>query len=532
MTRIPQCLTRALTAALLCAGVFLGPVSVRAAGVVAGACGEAELEAALAGGGAVSFDCGATPVVITITREKLVATDTVIDGGGRVTLRGTGSTRLLRTADGTYTTQNGVTKLVRVTLKNITLDNGVTTDQGGAVRVGFWNQFTAQNVTFTNNRATKDSAQCDGGGALFIGGGSTALIESSAFSGNRANNGGAINSLRTNLSIRSSTFEDNHATHTDRINGFGDCGGGGAVYVDGARNPEAGGPQPLVISQSRFRANTTNNHGAGLFVGLYPNEAITIERSLFDRNITSKAASMASSGTGGAIWYGSATGSANNALFTLRDSTLTGNQAVGQGGGLWTSAAATISNVTFHANRTEDASQPADDWRRGNGGALAVNNNAAVSVTNATFAANYAGFNGGAIAGKTVTLRNTLFAGNTAGWSIAIMQHCTDALTDGGNNMQWPPKNPNPNYWNETNCTAAIRLADPRLGSLAENGGDTPTIAPAPGSPAIDAGNPASCSGADQRGFTRIGPCDIGAFEVGGQAFQATTFVYLPRTQR
>jgi predicted outer membrane repeat protein len=155
-----------------------------------------------------------------------------------------------------------------------------------------------------------------------------------------------------------------------------------------------------------------------------------------------------------------------------------------------------------------------------------------VTVTNATFADNYAGFNGGAIAGKSVTLRNTLFANNTSGWSIAIMQHCTDALADGGGNIQWPPKNPNPNYWNETNCTAAIRLADPKLGPLQDNGGDTPTRAPAADSPAVDAANPAVCPGADQRGYTRSGACDAGALEVGGQPFQADSFVYLPQTLR
>jgi hypothetical protein len=507
------------------------PPMAHAAGVVAAPCTEAELASALAGGGTVTFDCGPGPTVITVTSEKVIAADTTIDGGGTVTLRGSGATRVLRTVDGTYTTQTGVTKVISLTLANITIENGVTDGQGGGVEVGFWNSFTARNVTFRDNRSTKDDEQCAGGGAIFIGGGSTALIEGSVFTGNRASNGGAINSLRSNLTIRDSRFEDNHATHSDRINGFGDCGGGGAVYIDGARNPESGGPRPLVISGSRFIANTTNNHGAGLFVGLYANEAIGIERSLFDGNVTSKSASLGSSGTGGAIWYGSATGSANNAVFTLASSTLANNRAVGQGGGLWTSAAASVTNVTFYANRAEDTTI-ADlyDWRRGNGGALAVNNGAAVSVNASTFAGNFAGFNGAAIAGpNSVTVRNTIFANNTSANGWGIQQHCTNAFPGGGN-IQFPDRTTS--NWNDYNCGATIRIADPQLGPLADNGGDTPTMAPGVGSPAVNAGDPATCPGADQRGYTRSGPCDVGALEVGGEPFAASEFVYLPISQR
>jgi len=79
---------------------------------------------------------------------------------------------------------------------------------------------------------------------------------------------GAINSLRTNLTIIDSHFDSNHATHTDRINQFADCGGGGGLYIDGARGPESGGPLPTVIQGSSFTNNTTNNHGGGLFAGL------------------------------------------------------------------------------------------------------------------------------------------------------------------------------------------------------------------------------------------------------------------------
>lgn len=57
--------------------------------------------------------------------------------------------------------------------------------------------------------------------------------------------------------------------------------------------------------------------------------------------------------------------------------------------------------------------------------------------------------------------------------------------------------------------------ADPLLGGLQNNGGQTDTLALQPGSPALDAGTNAGCPATDQRGVSRPqGPtCDVGAFE-------------------
>jgi hypothetical protein len=56
-------------------------------------------------------------------------------------------------------------------------------------------------------------------------------------------------------------------------------------------------------------------------------------------------------------------------------------------------------------------------------------------------------------------------------------------------------------------------VADPLLGSLADNGGPTLTHALLAGSPAIDAGDNAVCPATDQRGVARDAACDIGSFE-------------------
>jgi hypothetical protein len=58
--------------------------------------------------------------------------------------------------------------------------------------------------------------------------------------------------------------------------------------------------------------------------------------------------------------------------------------------------------------------------------------------------------------------------------------------------------------------------AAPMLGALANNGGETDTLALQPGSPAIDAGTNVGCPATDQRGVSRPqgSACDIGAFEL------------------
>jgi hypothetical protein len=71
------------------------------------------------------------------------------------------------------------------------------------------------------------------------------------------------------------------------------------------------------------------------------------------------------------------------------------------------------------------------------------------------------------------------------------------------------------------NRTGNLIGVDPRLGLLQNNGGPTSTHALLPGSPAIDAGNPAkpgsgypACQPNDQRIRPRSDRrCDIGAFE-------------------
>ncbi len=59
-------------------------------------CTESALDAALAGGGTITFNCGAGQAVLTLGTEKVIAQNTVIDGGGLVTISGRHATRVFK----------------------------------------------------------------------------------------------------------------------------------------------------------------------------------------------------------------------------------------------------------------------------------------------------------------------------------------------------------------------------------------------------------------------------------------------------
>jgi hypothetical protein len=168
----------------------------------------------------------------------------------------------------------------------------------------------------------------------------------------------------------------------------------------------------------------------------------------------------------------------------------------------------TIGNSTFYGNT---AINPAwldqDDWRKGNGGAIAVAHQALLRLENSTIVGNRAGFNGGGVVGENIAARNTIIGANSADWYLMLQQNCTHPLINWGNNIQYlAGESP----LHRSNCGASIPLQDPLLGQLSAG-----IVALLPDSPAIDAGNAQACPPNDQRGVARPrgNGCDIGAYE-------------------
>ena len=70
-----------------------------------------------------------------------------------------------------------------------------------------------------------------------------------------------------------------------------------------------------------------------------------------------------------------------------------------------------------------------------------------------------------------------------------------------------------PSNQDDNPCTSNIDWSDAQLGSLADNGGTTPTLMPQPSSPANGAGM--GCPAFDQRGEPRPSSgCTAGAVEL------------------
>jgi hypothetical protein len=120
MTRPTKLLLSNLVALGIAIGLlWLAPWPVNAGGVVGDgtpqSCTEAALDAALAGGGLVTFNCGANPYTLTVTAQKVIAANTTMDGGGLIVLSGGGTTRVFSVSVG-----------IGLTLTNLFVSNGAT----------------------------------------------------------------------------------------------------------------------------------------------------------------------------------------------------------------------------------------------------------------------------------------------------------------------------------------------------------------------------------------------------------------------
>ncbi|MCL4262184.1 MAG: right-handed parallel beta-helix repeat-containing protein [Anaerolineae bacterium] len=485
-----------------------------------GSCTQSALATALNGGGLVTFNCGGVHT-ITLTGQQTITANTTIDGGGLITLSGGGSTRVFNIQNGAtvtirnltiangYSNQDGggifAERLSTLIIENSTL-TGNTGHNGGGLATNGWGAHddgvavTINNSTFSNNTATAAALPGggNGGGGIYLSGGSAATVTDSTFSGNHSQNGGAVHLLHSNLHTVNVTFSNNTANNT------AGGGGGGAIYMDGTKNLSG----ELLIERSTFTGNSTNQLGGAIFSYITQDGRTTINQSTFDDNLTT-------GGNGGAIYHQSRTTLApmtvSNSTFIYNTATAVPADDAGQGGALWLiDSPVTITNSTFAYNEAiHTQNLPGDDWHRGFGGAIRTSDN--TTIINSTFTNNYAGFVGGAIAGPA-TVRNTIISNNTGGNEWQIQQNCTDELNNGGHNIQFPQRVTG--NWNDYECFAGQTAANPLLGSLGNYGGPTETIPLLAGSPAINAA--ANCPLTDQRGFARNGPCDMGAYEYGG----------------
>jgi hypothetical protein len=193
--------------------------------------------------------------------------------------------------------------------------------------------------------------------------------------------------------------------------------------------------------------------------------------------------------------YGGGMSNDNYSNPALRNVTFSGNTAVDAqdtyGGGMsnYLSSPA-LTNVTFHNNSATYG-----------GGILNRDGSSNPTLIHVTLSGNRAFVTGGGIANSgNVVIRNSILWGNEGGevFNFNGTVDVTYSIVKGG-------------YPGTGNLDA-----DPLLGPPQFNGrGLTETMALLPGSPAIDAGDEATCPSTDQRGVTRPqgSHCDMGAYE-------------------
>ena len=225
-----------------------------------------------------------------------------------------------------------------------------------------------------------------------------------------------------------------------------------------------------------------------------------------------------SAATGPALFFNLGQTTISNSTLTDNHSTFGGGAIAAQQASPGVTGTATVVNSTIEGNSSPEF-----------GGAVFIADGTDLRILSSTITQNTAnddnntsGDAGGIYNNSsTVAIANTILAGNTVGPGApsADGQCAGAAFTSSGYNLR-SADDPGCSGFN---VTGDIVEADPKLGTLGDNGGPTPTVALLTDSPAIDKGDPDSpvegffptCPNTDQRGVSRLGPnrCDIGAFE-------------------
>jgi len=394
---------------------------------------------------------------ITLASTLPMVTDPaglVIDGGGDVTVSGNEQVQIFSVGEG-----------AALSLRSLTLSSGLArAEDGGAINnVG-------GTVVVTNSTVSRNEATFLGGGIHNIGGGAV-TITNSTISGNTTglqSVGGGIYNENSTLEVINSTFSNN---------------GNGAI-----RNRNS----TLEVTNSTF-----SDHQSGTIASEFSS--------------TAKVTNSTFTGNRGGVLNGF------NSTLEVTNSTFLGTRGSAVLNVL--NGTLEVTNSTFSGNRGVgrrcDAFGDCVEFELPGGGIY--NSGGTTQVTNSTFSGNSAStgsaiFNGNDFNGNEgkTTLRNTIVANSTSGGNCGGEV----PITDGGYNID------DGSTCGFTQATGSLPNTNPLLdpAGLADNGGQTQTIALQPDSPAVDLVGQDACPPpeTDQRGVERPQgeACDAGAFEL------------------
>jgi hypothetical protein len=439
---------------------------------------------------------------------------TIIDGGAadHVAWIGSGHTVYLNSLtiqNGSADTGGGLYNLGAATLNDVSVSNNEAVFYGGGIYHGSTTYKISLIDTQVLNNQVTDAAS--GGGGIYSQGSlimENVLVDSNiaAYSGGGIGLSGA-DSL---LDMTNSTVSGNTVTAT---------------------NASGGGISNALGSATIYGSTISGNSASGSTAsggGISTDTDLTLQYSVVSGNTAI--------GDGGGImhWYGninvthtairdniviSASG-AGGGLFaslgslTISSSEISGNTAPDSGGGVFSNAVAEITNTTISGNSAQF------------GGGLLISSSTTSNLLNTTVTANEdpSGTGvGGLYVASSLFIKYTIFADNQN-------DECWDI---GGPNITSLGYNIEDTDTCGFSATGDQPNTDPLLGALSDNGGVTKTHLLLPGSPAIDGGSNIGCPSTDQRDVIRpidgdkagLALCDVGAVE-------AQLRLYLPLINR
>jgi len=231
-------------------------------------CTSAAVVAAVAAGGVITFSCGPNPVTITMAATATVASTShqvVLDGGGKVTLSGGGTTQILSMNAGweQQWPQLVVQNLAFTDAYSGTQQVSGSSVYGGGAIFDEGGQLKVVNSTFLGNSCYASGPDLGGGAIRAVGMylASPVYITDDTFSGNSCSNGGALSGLYANFDVINSLLTGNKAIGwgaNPAAAGTPGGGSGGAIYTDGNQ-------YNLDVTGTVMRDNTAREGGGGIF---------------------------------------------------------------------------------------------------------------------------------------------------------------------------------------------------------------------------------------------------------------------------
>src|SRR5450759_1246580 len=264
----------------------------------------AAVVSAVTAGGVITFNCGPNPITITLTATAKVRNSTqrlVVDGGGKVTLSGGNSKRILYidTCDTSLGSVSGNCLYAptgpQVTVQNITLADGNATNStyvspgdtdqgsnGGGAIFALGGRLKVVRSVFVRNTCATNGPDLGGAAIRVLAQHSAtpndldnssaarnqdpAYIVQSTFGGasgqgGNCSNGGAISGLRTPITVLNSLITYNNAIgccSNPPNTGTPGGGSGGAIYTDGDS-------YDLNIAGTDIEHNTAKAGGSAIF---------------------------------------------------------------------------------------------------------------------------------------------------------------------------------------------------------------------------------------------------------------------------